>query len=122
VQIVGVDNDAGLIEFARRHFDLALPNLEIVIGDAFAYAAGCRAQFDYVAVDLFRGRVFQRGALARPFLRQLTTLAGPTGEIAVNFFKDRRSEVYVGRLARVLAIRRIERLVCNVVVHCRANQ
>lgn len=122
VRIVGVDNDAGLIEFARRHFDLALPNLEIVIGDAFAYAAGCRAQFDYVAVDLFRGRVFQRGALARPFLRHLKTLAGPTGEIAVNFFKDRRSEMYIGRLARVLTIRRIERLVCNVVVHCRANR
>lgn len=122
VRIVGVDNDAGLIEFSRRYFDLALPNLEIVIGDAFAYAAGCRAQFDYVAVDLFRGPVFQRNALARPFLRQLKALAGPTGEIAVNFFKDRRSEVYVGRLARVLTIRRIERLVCNVVVHCRAGE
>lgn len=121
VRIVGVDNDADLIEFSRRHFDLALPNLEIVIGDAFAYVAGCRAQFDYVAVDLFRGHVFQRNALARPFLRQLKALAGPTGEIAVNFFKDRRSEVYVGRLARLLAIRRIERLVRNVVVHCRAS-
>jgi spermidine synthase len=121
IRIVGVDIDSRLIEFARRHFDLDLPNLEIVIGDAFAYAAGCRSQFDYVAVDLFCGHAFQRGALARPFLRQLKTLAGPTGEIAVNFFKDRRSEVYVGRLARVLTIRRVERLVRNVVVHCRAG-
>jgi hypothetical protein len=78
-------------------------------------------RFDYVAVDLFCGHAFQRGALARPFLRQLKTLAGPTGEIAVNFFKDRRSEVYVGRLARVLTIRQVERLVRNVVVHCRAG-
>lgn len=122
VRMVGVDIDPRLIEFARRNFDLALPNLEIVIGDAFSYAAGCRRQFDYVAVDLFCGHAFQRGALARPFLRRLKTLAGPTGEIAVNFLKDRRSEVYVGRLARVLAIRRVERLVRNVVVHCRADQ
>jgi spermidine synthase len=121
IRIVGVDIDSRLIEFARRHFDLDLPNLEIVIGDAFAYAAGCRSQFDYVAVDLFCGHAFQRGALARPFLRQLKALAGPTGEIAVNFFKDRRSEVYVGRLARVLTIRRVERLVRNVVVHCRTG-
>ncbi len=121
VRIVGVDIDARLIEFSRRHFDLALPNLEIVIGDAFTYAAGCRRQFDYVAVDLFCGHAFQRGALARPFLRRLKTIAGPTGEIALNFFRDRRSEVYVGRLARVLTVRRIERLVRNVVVHCRAG-
>jgi spermidine synthase len=122
IRIVGVDIDSRLIEFARRHFDLDLPNLEIVIDDAFAYAAGCHSQFDYVAVDLFCGHAFQRGALARPFLRQLKTLVGPTGEIAVNFFKDRRSEVYVGRLARVLTIRRVERLVRNVVVHCWAGQ
>jgi spermidine synthase len=122
IRMVGVDIDSRLIEFARRHFDLALPNLEIVIGDAFSYAAGCRNQFDYVAVDLFCGHAFQRGAVARPFLRRLKTLAEPSGEIAVNLFKDRRSEVYVGRLARVLTIRRVERLVCNVVVHCGAGQ
>ena len=121
IRIVGVDIDSRLIEFARRHFDLALPNLEIVIADAFWYVAGCRSQFDYLAVDLFCGHAFQRGVLARPFLRRLKTLAGPTGEIAVNFFKDRRSEGYLGRLARVLTIHRVERLVRNVVVHCRAG-
>ena len=36
IRIVGVDNDSRLVEFARRHFDLTLPNLEVVIGDAFA--------------------------------------------------------------------------------------
>jgi len=122
IRIVGVDIDPRVIEFARRHFDLAVPNLEIVIGDAFAYAAACREPFDYVAVDLFCGRAFQRGALAKPFLRSLKAIAGPTGEIVVNLFKDRRGDVYINRLARILVIHRVERLTYNIVVHCRTAQ
>lgn len=122
IRIVGVDIDPRVIEFARRHFDLAVPNLDVVIGDAFLYAADCREQFDYVAVDLFCGHAFQRGALARPFLRRLAAIAGPAGEIVVNLFKDRRGDGYVNRLARLLTIRRVERLPHNIVVHCRAGR
>ena len=122
IRVVGVDIDPRVIEFARRHFDLAVPNLEIVIGDAFAYAAACREPFDYVAVDLFCGRAFQRGALAKPFLRSLKAIAGPSGEIVVNLFKDRRGDVYINRLARILVIHRVERLTYNIVVHCRTGQ
>jgi spermidine synthase len=121
VRIVGVDIDARLIAFARQHFDLTLSNLDVVIGDAFAFVAGCREHFDYVAVDLFRGHDFQRGALARPFLRHLRSIADPDGEIAVNFFKDRRSEVHVNRLARILTVHRVQRLPRNVVAHCRVG-
>jgi len=122
IRIVGVDIDPRVIEFARRHFDLGVPNLEVVIGDAFAYAVECRERFDYVAVDLFCGPAFQRAALAKPFLRRLKAIAGPSGEIVVNLFKDRRGDVYVNRLARILAIHRVERLTHNIVVHCRARQ
>jgi spermidine synthase len=121
IRIVGVDIDPHVVEFARRHFDLALPNLQVVVADAFAYVAGCLERFDYVAVDLFCGHAFQRAALARPFLRRLKTVAGPTGEIAVNLFRDRRCEVYVNRLARILRIHRVERLSRNVIAHCRAE-
>jgi spermidine synthase len=119
VRIVGVDIDHRVIDFARRHFDLAVPNLDVVIGDAFLYAENCGEQFDYVGVDLFCGHAFQRGVLARPFLRRVAAIAGPTGEIVVNLFKDRRSDGYVNRLARILTIRRVERLPYNIVVHCR---
>ena len=122
IRMVGVDIDPRVVEFARHHFDLAVPHLEVVIGDAFAYAADCRDPFDYVAVDLFCGHAFQRGALAKPFLRSLKTIAGPAGEIAVNLFRDRRGEVYVNRLARILAIHRVVRLPYNIVVHCRAGR
>jgi len=122
IRIVGVDIDPRVIEFARHHFDLAVPNLDIVIGDAFAYAAECRQPFDYVAVDLFCGHAFQRGVLAKPFLRRLTAIAGPAGEIVVNLFKDRRGDVRVNRLARILTVRRVVRLTYNLVVHCCTGQ
>lgn len=121
IRIVGVDIDPGVIEFARRHFDLAVPNLEIVIRDAFAYAEECRQPFDYVAVDLFCGRAFQRHALAKRFLRRLAAIAGPAGQIVFNLFKDGRGDAYVTRLARILRIHRAERLTHNIVVHCRTG-
>jgi spermidine synthase len=121
IRIVGVDIDPQIVEFSRQHFDLALPNLQVVVGDAFVYVADCLEHFDYVAVDLFCGHAFQRGALARPFLRHLKMIAEPTGEIVVNLFRDRRSAVYANRLARVLRVHRVERLSRNVIVHCRAD-
>jgi spermidine synthase len=119
VRITGVDIDPGIIEFARRHFDLALPNLEVIVADAFDYVARCTQQFDYVAVDLFQGAAFHRGVLARPFLRRLAAIAGPDGDIVLNMYQDHRSEGYLRRIARILEVVRAERLPCNVLAHCR---
>jgi spermidine synthase len=119
VRIVGVDKDRELIEFAGRHFDLALPNLEVVLGDAFEFVRDCRRRFDYVAVDIFAGRNFDRGVLRRPFLRRLGELGEPGGEIAFNMFRDRRGASHVERIGRVLPVMRVDRLPCNLVVHCR---
>jgi spermidine synthase len=120
IRIVGVDFDPDVVAFARRHFDLSLPNLEVVVADAFDYVAACARQFDYIAVDLFTGHAFPRRVLAKPFLRRLQTLSGPAGEIAINLFKDRRSEVHIHRIGRILPVRRVDRLARNVVVHCGA--
>jgi spermidine synthase len=119
VRITGVEIDPGIIEFARRHFDLALPNLEVILADAFDYVARCSRQFDYVAVDLFRGAAFHRGVLARSFLRRLAAIAGPQGDIVINMYQDHRSEGYLRRIARVLDVVRAEQLPCNVLAHCR---
>lgn len=121
VCLLGVDNDPEVVAFARQHFGLQLPNLEVVIADAFAYVDGCGEQFDYIAVDLFTGHTFHRGVLARPFLRRLRELTAPGGEIALNMFRDRRAEVYVGRIRRVLPIHQVQRLPRNLVVHSRPD-
>ncbi len=119
IPIIGVDNDPELLEFARDHFDLDLPNLEIVVADAFDYVAHCERRFDFVAVDLFVGSAFERGVLSRPFLRRLKSIASAGGEIAFNLYRERRSESHLGRIHRILPIARVDRLSHNVVVHCR---
>jgi len=118
VRITGVDIDPGIIDFARRYFDLALPNLEVIVADAFDYVARCTQPFDYVAVDLFRGAAFHRGVLARPFLQRLAAIAGPDGDIVINMYRDHRSDGFLRRIGRILEVARVDRLPCNVLVHC----
>lgn len=120
IQMVGVDSDAEVVEFARERFGLDLPGLEVVVGDAFEYLDGCRRAFDYVAVDLFAGYAFQRGVLSKPFLRKLKSLAG-RGEVVFNLFQDRRTEQYLERIGRVLRVQRMDRIGKNVVAHCRGS-
>jgi hypothetical protein len=121
VQMLGVDNDPQIVAFAREHFSLALPNLEIVIADAFHYANACERRFDFIGVDLFTGHTFHRGVLARPFLRRLRALLCPGGEIAVNLVRDRRAEVHLSRLRRLLPLQRVDRLPRNLVAHSRPD-
>jgi len=121
IDMVGVDADAELIRFAVAHFGLSLPNLEIVVGDAFEYVERCDRHFDFVAVDLFRGYDFQQGATARPFLRRLKTMVGHGGEVAFNLFRDRRTEQRITRIARVLRPYRTDRVQRNVVLHCKGG-
>ncbi len=118
IRIVGVDTDLELIDFARREFGLDLPNLEVVTQDAFQYVDRCERRFDFVAVDLFAGYDFQRGVVAKPFLRRLKEIAGSGGEIAFNLFRDKRTETHLVRISRVLRIRQKLVVGRNVVIHC----
>lgn len=118
IEMVGVDSDAEVVGFARQNFGLDLPNLSIVVGDAFEFVEACERAFDFIAVDLFAGYDFQRSSLSRPFLRKLKAMAG-RGEITFNLFRDKRTEKSLDRIRRVLRIARIDEVGKNVVVHCR---
>jgi spermidine synthase len=54
-EIVGVELDRGVLRAARRHFDLDVLRLEVVIGDALAYLRRTRRRFDLIVEDLFVG-------------------------------------------------------------------
>ncbi len=118
-QIVGVDTDQEVLEFARLHLGLEWPGLEVVAVDAFQYVAACRQHFDYIAVDLFDNQGFVRPVLSRRFLRQLKRIAAPGGEIVFNLFKERRTGKYVHRIGLILPVSRIAPTGYNLVVHCR---
>jgi spermidine synthase len=119
VQMVGVEDDPGVIETARAVGWLPLPGLELVVEDAFAYVWRCADRFDYIALDLFRADELVRQELSRPFLRRLRDLLEPSGELAVNLFRDRRRASRLHRIEQVFDIRRVVEQGGNVIVHAR---
>jgi spermidine synthase len=119
VAITGVDESAEVLRLARERFGAAGPSMTIVQADAFAFVQDCEQQYDFIAVDLYRGHRLARGVLALPFLRRLTALLRQGGTVAFNLFRD---ELLPGRLARLeRAFETVQRreIGANVVVHAR---
>jgi spermidine synthase len=122
VHIVGVDDDLTIVETARAAGWLALPDLEVVVADAFAFVQACEQRFDYVAIDLFRGEQLAGRAFTRPFLRRVRGLLEPPAMLAINLFRDRREAQRVERLARWFEIRDRLAVGGNVVVHAHGRR
>lgn len=118
--VVAVDDDPAIIALGRQAFYLALPNVSVVLADAFAFVAATPGRFDFVAVDLFRGGERPRSLLGRPFLTDLRRISGG-GLIAINLFEDRRLASAVSRIERVLTVTRRAGAGKNVVLHCRGR-
>jgi spermidine synthase len=123
VPMVGVDNDLGVIDFARELLR-DLPGLDIEHGDAFEYvekAASAGENFDYVAVDLYRGDHLVHGVVGRPFLRGLRTVVVPRGLVIFNLFYERRVYDRIRRIERVFHVTKRELVHRNLVLWCRAQ-
>lgn len=121
VPVVAVDDDPALVRLGRSAFYLDLPEVSIILADAFQFVAACPGRFDYIAVDLFRGGERPRALLGRPFLRDLRRIAAANAVIAINLFDDRRIENAVTRIARSLTVTRRIGAGKNVVLHCRVR-
>lgn len=119
--IVGVENDPAVVDLAGCYFALAdVPDLRIVVDDAFAFLAASRERFDFIAVDLFRAGEVPRGVTATTFLRQVRRSLRGGGLAVFNLARDRRA---AGRLHRLSKVFQVEKRVLtgfNLVVHCRA--
>jgi spermidine synthase len=120
--VLAIDNDPEVIAAGRRDFYLTLPGVQVVLADAFRFIACCRGRFDYIAVDLFRGGERPREVTGRPFLRDLRRVLTPRGSVAVNLFRDRRTETAIERLSRGFSIARRHDAGRNVVLHLRATR
>jgi spermidine synthase len=70
-------------------------------------------------VDLYDGPTMPRGALAKPFLRQLRGILEPGGLAVFNLLLVRRLAEYVRRLGQVFQVVRAVDVDFNVVVHCK---
>lgn len=122
VPMVGVEEDADVIAFARELLR-ELPSLEIVQADALAYvteAAADGRRFDYAAIDLYRGDQLVHGVVGRPFLRALRTLLTPRGVAVFNLFFERRVEDRIRRIGRVFRIADRRLVGKNLLLWCQA--
>jgi spermidine synthase len=122
VPIVGVELDPEIVALGRAHFGLDLPNLEVVVADAFGFVAGCSdtrdRTFDLIEVDLYDGLQLARGALAKPFLKQLHGLLAPGGAALFNLTMNRRLPRQLHRLSQVFRVTRTVDAGLNLVVRC----
>lgn len=123
VRIVAVDDDALVLAAAQRHphFRVAPDAVDLIEADAFAVVrrlAEVREQFDYLAVDLYRGSELVRASLARPFLRRLDALLADDGLIAFNLPRDRRAARRLRRIEQYFEIVRESLIGLNCVIHC----
>ena len=122
IPIVGVERDASVVDLAREHLRLDLPNIKVVIADAFEWVPAAAAdgeQFDFIAVDIYLAADLARGALAKPFLREIRKLLSSSGVVVFNLMLSRRLPRQLQRLAEVFRIVRAVDEGLNVAVHCR---
>ena len=118
IPLIGVDDDPHVLALGREAFGLNLPNLDVVLADAFQYVATCARRFDLVCVDLYRdGRIPPR-VCASPFLVRLRGLLRPGGAATFNLARDRAAPNRLAQLARYFRVERRILVGFNLVVHC----
>lgn len=89
-RVVAVEIDAGVLELARRHLHLNELDVEIVLGDAYAFLADTRQRFDAVVDDLFLtgpGDVRRPRAPEGETLELLRRVTAPGGVVVANLIK-----------------------------------
>ncbi|HZQ98151.1 MAG TPA: hypothetical protein VFC93_04955 [Chloroflexota bacterium] len=122
VEIWAVEDDPRVVAAAQRHphFRVSEDEVHLLQEDAFAFVrelAESDAQFDYIAVDLYRGSQLVRASLARPFLSRLTNLLTNDGTVAFNLPRDRRTARRLRRIEQYFEIVRESLIGLNCVVH-----
>ena len=119
IPIVGVERDPAVAWLARHEFGLdRLPNVRVVVVNAFTFVHECRDQYDAVCVDLYVAGKMAHGILAAPFLRDVAQILSPEGVVTVNLWRSPNLDDQLRRLSRMLHIRGITEVDENIIVRC----
>lgn len=94
-KIKGVEIDANVVEIANSYFKLsAIPNLEIVIDDAFEFVLKTKEKYDLIIIDIFQDTTMPNFLFEDFFIYRVNYLLNINGFILFNTmvlgFQDRR--------------------------------
>ncbi len=99
-KITGVEIDETVIVLANDYFQLnAIPNLEIVIDDAFEYVLKTKATYDLIIIDIFEDANMPNFLFQDFFINRINSLLNLNGFILFNTMvidkkQEERNRIY----------------------------
>jgi len=84
-KITGVEIDPTILDIANKYFKLdTIPNLEIVIDDAFEFVLKTKTQYDLIIIDIFQDTTMPNFLFEDFFINRINTLLNANGFILFN--------------------------------------
>jgi len=84
-KITGVDIDQAVIEIANAYFRLnEIPNLEIIIDDAFEFVQKTKNKYDLIIIDIFQDTKMPDFLFEILFINRICSLLNPKGFVLFN--------------------------------------
>jgi spermidine synthase len=84
-KITGVDIDQAVIEIANAYFRLnEIPNLEIIIDDAFEFVQKTKNKYDLIIIDIFQDTKMPDFLFETLFVNRICFLLNPKGFVLFN--------------------------------------
>ncbi len=118
-KITGVEIDPVVIHLANTYFSLdRIPNLQIVIGDAFEFVLKTQEKYDLIIIDIFQDTTMPNFLFEKFFMDRIGHLLRPKGHILFNTMMldaehEKRNEKYLiefnNKPYKVKTIPRVER-------------
>lgn len=99
-KITGVEIDQDIIAIANSYFELdKIPNLEIVIDDAFEYVLKTKLKYDLIIIDIFQDTTMPNFLFQDFFIQRINSLLKTNGFIlfntmVINKKQEERNQVY----------------------------
>ena len=110
-RITGVEIDEAVIEIANHYFELdKIPNLEIVIDNAFEYVLKTKLKYDLIIIDIFEDTTMPNFLFQDFFINRINSLLNLNGFIlfntmVINKNEEERNQLYKSRFGGDYSLR-----------------
>ena len=92
-EIMGVEIDPEIIEIANTYFELnKIPNLTIIIDDAFEFVLKTHENYDLIIIDIFQDTTMPNFLFEKFFIDRIGSLLKPSGYILFNTMLTKDSD------------------------------